>query len=111
MCHTFIRSDAGFQPSQSGNQIVLSCVANQKERMFLGHGNDLEEWWDFASRPVRFMEFSSLEFMVIFKVVSFEVKRLPLQCFYTGLTRNCLSLKQCRQDCDFLLGCSAGLSV
>lgn len=56
---TFITLDAGFQPSESGSQIVLSSVKNQKGRMFLGHGNALEESWDFTSGPVRFLHFSS----------------------------------------------------
>lgn len=74
--HTFLTLDGGFQPGQRRNQIVLSSVKHQNRRMFLGHGNALEESWDFTSGPQGdTCSVVPSEVIIIFKFVCFEAKR------------------------------------
>jgi len=76
-----------FQLSEGRNQIVLTSVKNQKGTIFLGHGNALEESWDFASGPqwdsrsvVTSEVMSIFNFVSVFEAVSLHwtSQRLPV---------------------------------
>lgn len=97
-----------FQPSRSRKQTFLTPVLKTKaEECFLGHGNALEESWDFTSGPQwDSRSVVTSEVMIIFNFVYFCEDVYPLlQYFYHRLPRNCLSIKQCQHylDLDSLL--------